>query len=470
MIDLLRAEGVAFKYPQDGRGLRSVSLHLGEGQALFIGGELGCGKSTLARCLSGMIPHLYRGQMNGAVWLADQRTDQTPMWQLSELAGLVFQNPASQMLSPTVEEEIVFGLENLGRPPAEIGRQVEETLAIFNLEELRSRSPQTLSGGEQQKLALAAITARHPNLLILDEPLSMLDTSAAFDLVDLLVKHTAQGGAVVICEHRQEYLRDFPNLHTIHLSSTQRHLAIDIGFKWPATIYQEIRLDAENLIVERGGRVILDGWSFHLQGGQVTAIIGRNGVGKTTLLRLLAGLQPYSGELAVYADNQLERPQLGIVFQNPDLQLFNPSVREEVLFHVARPDMDLYHCLLAALDLERYEQVPPLLLSEGEKRRVALATVLMLCPRHGVLLDEPALGLDTYHKLLLLRLLRALAGTGQVVVLSTHDIELAAQADRLVLLGPQGIVASGAPQDLLLQPTLWEQVGLRIPDWVLPAC
>jgi energy-coupling factor transport system ATP-binding protein len=470
MTGLLRAEGVAFAYPQDGRGLAPVSLHLDEGQALYIGGESGCGKSTLARCLAGMIPHLYHGKMSGAVWLAGNQTAQTPLWALTESAGLVFQNPASQMLATTVEEEIVFGLENLGLPPAAIRQQVDETLSDFDLQALRQRSPQTLSGGEQQKLALAAITARRPAVLVLDEPLSMLDTSAAFDLVDLLARRTAQGGAAVICEHRQEYLRDFPNLHTIYLGGAPHQPPDEPCFEWPVIIRREVRIEAGNLVVERGGRTILDGWSFHLQGGQVTALVGRNGVGKTTLLRLLAGLQPYTGELEVFADNHVEPPQLGIVFQNPDLQLFNPSIREEILYHIPQPDLDLYHFLLAALDLERYEQAPPLLLSEGEKRRVALATVLMLRPRHGVLLDEPALGLDTYHKTLLLRLLRSLSATGEVIVFSTHDIELAAQADRLILLGSSGIVASGAPQELLRQAGLWEQVGLRIPDWVQTSC
>ena len=470
MTTLLSAERVTFAYPQDGRGLQPTSLQLDEGQALFIGGESGCGKSTLARCLTGMIPHLYHGKMSGRVWLAGQCTDQTPLWKLSDLAGLVFQNPAAQMLSPTVEEEIIFGLENLGLSPTEIRRRVDDTLARFDLERLSLRSPQTLSGGEQQKLALAAITARNPALLILDEPLSMLDTSAAFDLVALLSRRTTEGGAVVICEHRQEYLKDFPNLQTIVLDGAHSELANESGVDWLTQESTEIRLEAENLSVERGGHTILNDWSFHLLGGQVTAIVGRNGVGKTTLLRVLAGLQPYSGELAVHANNRLERPQLGIVFQNPDLQLFNPSVREEILYHIDQPDIARYNSLLAILDLKRYEQVPPLLLSEGEKRRVALATVLMRCPQHGVLLDEPALGLDAFHKYLLLRLLEALAAAGQVVVFSTHDIELAAQANRLLLLGPQGIVASGPPQQLLMQDSIWEHLGLRIPDWVRPLC
>jgi energy-coupling factor transporter ATP-binding protein EcfA2 len=437
---------------------------------LFIGGASGCGKSTLARCLTGIIPHLYHGKMGGQVWLAGQRTDQSPLWELSESAGLVFQNPAAQMLASTVDEEIIFGLENLGLPQHEIERRVEETLGRFDLQGLRKRTPQTLSGGEQQKLALAAITARRPALLVLDEPLSMLDTTAAFDFMDLLAQRAMEGGASVICEHRQEYLRGLPGLQTVSLDEFPAEPAGESAIDWPDRASLKVQLEVENLSVAFGERTILNNWSFSLHGGQVTALVGRNGVGKTTLMRVLAGLQPYQGEVVVSAGSRQERADLGIVFQNPDLQLFNPTVREEILYRVDDPDNDLYNCLLDALDLRRYERSAPLLLSEGEKRRVALATVLMHRPRHGVLLDEPALGLDRFHQAHLVRVLKALAATGQLVVFSTHDIELASRADRLLLLGPQGIVADGTPAELVQREEYWSQLGLRISEWVLPAC
>jgi cobalt/nickel transport system ATP-binding protein len=160
------------------------------------------------------------------------------------------------------------------------------------------------------------------------------------------------------------------------------------------------------------------------------------------------------------------RPDLGLVFQNADLQLFNATVRDEVLFRVPEPDMALYEWLLAALGLARYEEVPPLLLSEGEKKRVALATVLVRQPRHGVLLDEPSLGQDAAHKATLIRLARALADAGQLVILTTHDLPLAAQADRLALMSPDGFVREGPPAEVLADDAAWAQVGLSVPEWV----
>ncbi|MEW5871838.1 MAG: ABC transporter ATP-binding protein [Chloroflexota bacterium] len=470
MNEILRAEAVAFGYPQDGRGLAPVSLQLSPGEILHISSPSGGGKSTLARSLTGLIPHLYHGQMQGEVWLCGQRTDQQPLWALSEMAGLVMQNPTAQMLAPSVEEEIIFGLENLGLPTAEIDRRVDQALAEFGLQSMRRRTPQTLSGGEQQKLALAAITARRPPVLVLDEPLSMLDTTAAFDLIDLIARQSTQGTAVAICEHRHEYLSALAGLKTLELSGAGATIASESSLEWPGERLAEQRLQARGLRVERGGRLILDGWDFCLPGGKVVAFVGRNGVGKTTLLRAIAGLQPYSGELRLLENGLNATPNFGIVFQNPDLQLFNASVHDEILYAVPNPDTRLYERLLRALDLERYAQTPPLLLSEGEKRRVALATALMHKPRHGILLDEPALGQDQDHKRMLIGLLRSLAGTGQMVVYSTHDIELAAQAHQLFLLGSTGILAAGSPREVFCQAGAWEQAGLRLPDWAMQRC
>ena len=143
------------------------------------------------------------------------------LWRLAEQVGMVFQNPAAQMLASTVEDEILFGLENLGLPRDEMDRRLNAALERFNLAEMRQRSPQTLSGGEQQKLALAAITARRPAALVLDEPLSMLDTTAALEFVAHTQDLLSEGSAVVYCEHRQEYLRGLPGLQRISLGEKQ---------------------------------------------------------------------------------------------------------------------------------------------------------------------------------------------------------------------------------------------------------
>jgi energy-coupling factor transport system ATP-binding protein len=463
MHDTLCTDQVTYRYPQSDHGLSPISLQAAPGNILLISGPSGCGKSTLARCLCGLIPHLYRGQLDGQVWVDGLPTDSAPLWQITEHAGLVLQNPMLQMLSSTVEGECIFGLENLGLSRTEIGNRLDKTLAQFGLETLRARSPLSLSGGEQQKVALGAMMARRPPVLVLDEPLSMLDSTASQDLVSQLEALARDGTTVVVCEHRTEQFTDIVGLRTIELTSdTCPDNDLDVA-TFPTRQADPFALHAVDLGVRLGGHPVLRDLSFSVPSGQVTAIVGRNGVGKTTLLRAMAGLQRHTG--TVTADG--ERPDLAMVFQNPELQLFNATVRDEILFKVPDPDSVRYQWLINCLGLCDYEGTPPLLLSEGEKKRVALATALMRAPRHGVLLDEPSLGQDTAHKARLVCVARTLADAGQVVLMTTHDLMLAAQADRILLLGETGILADGAPADVYHNQAAWSQAGLCVPDWVL---
>lgn len=461
----IRAEAVAYRYPQNGHGLPLVSLQIAPGELVLLTGPSGCGKSTLARCLTGLIPHLYRGTLEGEVWLGEWDTRETPLWQLAERAGLVFQNPAAQMLGASVEEEALFGLENLGLPREVMAARLEEMLQRFGLEPFRARAPQTLSGGEQQQVALAAIMARRPAALVLDEPLSMLDGTAAAALVAQLAALARSGVTVVVCEHREEYFRAVSGTRTVRLPG--RAAEPDAALPACPTERQLAppRLEVAGLGVTLAGRPILRDLAFSATGGEIIAVVGRNGVGKTTLLRALAGLQKHAGRVTVDGG----RPDLGLAFQNANLQLFNATVRDEVLYRVPAPDKARYAWLLEALGLSAYESTSPLLLSEGEKKRVALMTVLMREPHHGILLDEPSLGQDRAHKRWLIRLMRALAEAGQLVLFTTHDLPLAAQADRLLLLGSEGLVADGPPGRLLRDPVPWAQLGLSVPPWALEA-
>jgi energy-coupling factor transport system ATP-binding protein len=398
--------------------------------------------------------------MSGAVWIEGLHTSTTPLWQLCERAGMVFQNPAAQLLATTVENELIFGLENLGLARAEIAIRLEDALAQFGLAALRKRDPRSLSGGEQQRLALASMMSRRPAVLVLDEPFSMLDGDAAADLTTALAELTTQGTAIVACEHRLEWLELLPGLRALHLSSP--HIPPETTRAMPPLTRKRtpFTLEVLGLSVRRGDTEVLHNLDFRAHGGEVVAIVGRNGAGKTTLLRALAGLQRAEGEISVGG----ETPDLGMVFQDPDVQLFNASVREEILYRITTPDREHYTWLLDALGLERYESTPPLLLSEGEKKRLALATVLMRQPRDGILLDEPALGQDDGHKSRLLRLARALADAGQLVILTTHDLALAAQADRLLLLADGHIITEGTPAVVLEDIDACRRAGMRTPE------
>lgn len=470
-----RLKEAGFAYPQEGLGLQPLSLTIERGEGLLVAGHSGSGKSTLARLLVGLIPHLYHGCLQGEVWLDDLLTAQTPLWELTRRAGLVFQNPASQMLTTSVEEEIIFGLENLGLSQREIQERTTEALRTFNLEPLRRRSPQTLSGGEQQKLALASILARRPPALVLDEPLSMLDSTSALDFVDTLNSGLQGGRTLVICEHRLEYLQAIKGLRTLHLNGQQTGAAENQpemtapleDHRRHGLTGDHFQIQVHHLTVERGGQRILDNLEFTLHSGEVVALVGPNGAGKTTLLRALAGLQKAHGLISAVESGRAEPPSLGMVFQNPDIQLFNPTVREEILYRLPQPDLELYDWLMHILDLERYAGTPPLLLSEGEKRRVALATTLMRRPRHGVLLDEPSLGQDRNHKAILRQALRHLADSGQVVLMATHDLELASSADRMILLSKYGILEDGPAEAVMQNQAAWDRLGLRVPDWVV---
>ncbi|MBN1400900.1 MAG: ATP-binding cassette domain-containing protein, partial [Anaerolineae bacterium] len=462
---ILRAEALSYAYPQHGLGLAPLDFEAQRGELWTVTGESGCGKSTLARCLTGLIPHLYRGQMGGSVWIEGSESRQTPLWRLCESAGLLFQNPLAQSVGTTAQDEISFGLEHLDLAPADRRARCETYLGRFGLGPLRQRRPDTLSGGELQRLMLAAVLAREPAALVLDEPLSMLDTVAASDLVAQLDDLAREGRTVVACEHRHDYFDALPHARRLHLPSAKPHPDIADMPSIPLPVRGEPGdIVVEGLTLRFGQRTLMRDLSLRLHGGQVAALIGRNGVGKTTLLRALAGLQRHGGAIHATDGGTVE---LGLMFQNPDWQLFNPSVRAEIRYRLAEPVEALYAWLLDALSLRSYEEVPPLLLSEGEKKRVALAILLMRMPRHGILLDEPTLGQDDRHRTLMTRTARSLAEAGRMVLAATHDLDWAVHAaDRFILLAPEGLIADGPPGEVLRDAEAWRRAGLIVPPWL----
>lgn len=461
---VLQAEELSYAYPQHGLGLPPVDFEALSGELWMITGRSGCGKSTFARCLTGLIPHLYRGDMRGDVWIEGLNTRQTPLWQICESVGMLFQNPAGQAVASTAEQEIAFGLENLGLPVDEQRARCRSYVERFQLGHLSQRRPDTLSGGEQQRLMLAAVLARQPKALILDEPLSMLDTTNATDLVSHLEELTQQGTTIVACEHRADYLAALPATRRMWLPSSRNHDDPLEQALPPAPVAGVGTIELEGLELGFTRQRLFQDLTLSLRGGEVVAIIGRNGVGKTTLLRAIAGLHPYEGTIR---NGDGHPASFGLMFQNPDWQLFNPTVRDEIRYHVPEPDEPLYAWLLQALSLKQYEDVPPLLLSEGEKKRVALALLLMHHPRHGVLLDEPTLGQDDYHRMILGRTTRGLAEAGCIVVATTHDLAWAKRhADRIVLLAPGRVVADGTNGDIFEDRSAWAEAGLVIPSWI----
>jgi len=464
---LISADGVSFRYLTRSQAVGPFDFEAQAGEFHLISGPSGCGKSTLARVLSGLIPHLYRGDLEGAMHIAGRRSDAVPLWQLSALVGFVSQNPAAQLLGSSVADEIVFGLENLGLTATDIEIRLQAALAAFGLDGLATRDPRTLSGGEQQKLILAAVTARQPTALVLDEPLSMLDGASADAVVAHLDRLRREGVAVVAFEHRAAFFAQLEHLQhrqLLRAESTAAPLP-DLAERVP-----DFRLILNGVGVELSGRAVLQGIELDLAGGQVIALVGANGAGKTTLLRAIAGLQAHSGRITGRVVGSAASPRMGLCFQNPDRQIFNPTVRQEILFGVAEPDERVYRSVVTLLGLAGYEDTPPLLLSEGEKKRLALATLLLRPGLCGVCLDEPTLGQDGHHRQLLGRIVKRLAAAGYLCLIATHDLAWAAEwSDQLLMLHAGRLVAAGPPSSLHGWQTR-QRDGLVLPNNIATRC
>ncbi|MEM2910425.1 MAG: ABC transporter ATP-binding protein [Nitrososphaerota archaeon] len=209
-MEIVRVEGLTFTYSgSEVPAVKDINLTMKEGEFVLLLGPSGCGKSTLCRCLNGLIPHFYAGKMDGKVVVAGMDVTKTPTYVLSQHVGMVFQIPENQLFSLTVENDVAFALENLGIPRDEIKRRVDFALRAVGIEELRGRSPFELSGGQQQKVAIASILALMPKLMLFDEPTSSLDPVSAKSVVDIISSIRKEfGTSIIVAEHRVELLAD----------------------------------------------------------------------------------------------------------------------------------------------------------------------------------------------------------------------------------------------------------------------
>ncbi len=206
-MKLIQVRGLSFKYLGGDYALKNVNLDVHEGEFIVIAGKSGCGKTTLLRCLNGLIPHFYEGDFEGEVIVGGKDTLKTPPHLLSQMAGMVFQNPDNQLFALTVEADVAFPLENLGLPREVIRERVDWALRALGIEDLRNRSPFDLSGGQKQKVAIASVLAMKPKVLLLDEPTSSLDSLSAKNLIDSIFElNRREGISVIISEHRLELL------------------------------------------------------------------------------------------------------------------------------------------------------------------------------------------------------------------------------------------------------------------------
>ncbi len=478
----IRARDVGVTY--DGTkapAVADVSFDLPAGGCLLIVGPSGSGKSTLARAIAGLVPGAIPGRLDGELLVGGCVAGHDRQALVARQVGIVFQDPESQLVMERVDDEVAFGLESLGWPRPEMRARVPEALAGLGLAGFARRRSARLSGGEQQRLAIAGALAPRPGILVLDEPTANLDPDGTRELAArLAAMRAARSTTIVLVEHHADLVWPLADL-VLALGADGRPIALgppdallerDAGRLAAAGIWLPDAFGPGTLAAARPGpgpaggrplvrahgvafawdraRPILRGIDLELAGGDRVAMLGPNGVGKSTLARIVSGLlRPTAGEVQVAGFDPARLPSrelarlVGYVFQDPERQFVAATVREEMeagLDASGRAGVVEVAATLG-LPLEAFGERSPYTLSGGEQRRLSLAPVL--ARRASLLvLDEPTYGQDRHGYDRLVDFFRARLVSGTAILVATHDLRLVADLGaRPFVLGP---TASGS--------------------------
>ncbi|KOS68104.1 cobalt ABC transporter ATP-binding protein [Lysinibacillus contaminans] len=509
---LLKIDNLNFYYPEEiDSALKNINLTIEEGEFVVLIGQSGCGKSTLLKHLKReLAPH---GKKSGDILYRNERLEDLDMKTAAAEVGYVLQNPENQIVTDKVWHELAFGLENLGLDTLTIRRRVAEMANFFGIQSWFRQKTVGLSGGQKQLLNLAAVMAMQPKLLLLDEPTSQLDPIAAMEFITTLHKLNQELGlTIILIEHRLEevlpladkvvlmdhseiiytghpkqLLTDIPKNHAMHdaLPTAMRifnacdqegdaPLTIREGRKW--LLQQPVEqncvsvdenyvelglvvLEAKDIAFryEKNSDDILHGFQMHVRAGEMLSIIGGNGTGKSTALKILSGLEkPYRGNVFVngqklkkYRNSDLYREQLAVLPQDPKTLFVEKQVRKELesMQKVAmKASAEKLAEIISLLDLQHLMDRHPYDLSGGEQQKLALAKLLLLNPKI-LLLDEPTKGIDAHAKKALAHILHALLKQGVAIVMVTHDIEFSAEySSRCALFFDGNLVSEGDPR------------------------
>jgi energy-coupling factor transporter ATP-binding protein EcfA2 len=453
----------------NGPAIEGLSLEVHPGECVLITGPSGCGKSTLAYVLSGLIPHAIPAHVQGQIRVAGMDVLHQTLPDIAQRVGMVFQNPSSQLFHLSVEDEVAFGPRNLGLDEGEVRERTQWALTATGMLSLRDRNPAELSGGQKQNLAITAVLAMQPKLLVLDEPTASLDVPSTQKVMETLKKlQTEHGITIMLIEHRlaevielvdRVILMDETRILTDG-SPTKVFASRKTREKFGLRRLPEEPLNAWETLIKPDGHPtqpnspllslekVTAGYNRHpiieeidmtLYPGEFSALVGDNGAGKTTLALVAAGLiKPQQGRVR-FLNGTKPRPGLDValLFQNPAEQLFTDSVDEEVAFgpyNYGIFDPELHLQTMTKADLANLQSRRPITLSAGQQQRTALAACMALRPKL-LILDEPTLGQDWTHLQLLMDFLLTLNQQGTTILLISHDYKLVYRyAQRIFLM------------------------------------
>lgn len=549
MSAIIEMECVSFSYgtATDGAyALKDIDLSVEEGTFVGLIGPSGAGKSTLASAITGAIPHHYRGRLFGSTLVAGLDTCEASLTDIAKVAGSVLQDIDAQMVASVVEDELLFGLENFGIDHREIEGRIASALDAVGIADLRHREIATLSGGQKQKVAIAAILAMTPRVIVMDEPTSALDPASARDVFEVLRRaKELTGMTVILIEQTVALLAEYCDRVVV---IDQGRIALDgtptdvfshgetlraIGVDTPRTVRISNSLaeaglapndspaltldgaeslvagilapglsesspivprtlgdrpDARNTVDERPiivdvagaaysygtGQAGIEGINLTVRAGEILAVVGQNGAGKTTFTKLLNGLiKPSAGVVRIAGLDTRATPvsvlasHAATLFQNPDRQLCQKTVVEEISFGLelqgAPADAARERARRVAATFGLPENASPFNLSRGQRQMVALASVVALEPEL-IILDEPTSGLDYRECMTVMETVRQRALDGAAVVMVCHDMEVVSDfADTLAVMTEGRLIEVGPSREVFANDALLAHARIAAP-------
>ena len=426
---MLEFKDVSFTYKNsNNKVLDRVNFKINKGECILLTGVSGSGKSTLIHLMNGLIPTLYEGKLEGEILFKNKDLKDIESYDISKNIGYVSQDPRGHFFTTNTTSELVFSMENYGIPLNEMKKKYSELVNLLELEKLVDKNIIYISSGERQKIAIGCSLSLEPEIIILDEPSSNLDFHMTKKLKQLIEKLKTKGYTIIIAEHRMYYIQDLiDRVFMINNGKVIEKTISDLksNNEVPLRSLDIFNLELENiscknkeLLMEVNNityKNILTNITTTVYKGDVIGLIGKNGVGKTTLLRLLSNImKPNKGKI-------VGKVVPFLVMQDMDYQFFTESVESEMKFGSADNDLEKINSLLMKLGLTEFKDKIPFELSGGQKQRLLIA-ISALANVNLLMFDEPTSGLDYVNMTKVSGILKDLSKNSALIV-ATHDIE-----------------------------------------------